>query len=74
VTQGSNEGGTLPMTMRSRSPTAFSTGRTPIQTAHFGIKSRLIQKDQAPSIPVDLGMLPPRPGFLDVRPLLLGGA
>ena len=61
------------MAMRDRSPAALSTGRTPIQTAHLGIESRLIQKDQAPYVPVDLSMLPPRPGFLDIRSLLLGG-
>lgn len=74
VPKGSNKGGTLPMAMRDASPTALSTDRTPIESAHLGIESRLIQKDQAPCVPVNLRTLPPRPGFLDVRPLLFGRA
>jgi hypothetical protein len=73
MTQGCNEGGTLPMAMRDGSPAALSTGRTPIQTAHLCIESRFIQKDQAPYIPVDLSVLPPRPSFLNIRSLLLCG-
>ena len=74
VTQRCNECGTLPMTMRDASPATLSTGRTPIQSAHLGIEPRLIQKDQASYIPVDLSALPPRPGFLNVRSLLFGSA
>ena len=74
ITQGRDEGGTLPVAMRHGGQTALAAFAAPIETAHLGVEPGLIQKDQSPVIPGPALFPPVLPGQLKLWPILLGGA
>jgi len=74
MTQGGDKGGGLPMTMWDGAGAALSRGATPIAAGHLGVEARLVDKNQVTHIPVGLLPTPERPGRLNVRSILLGGA
>ena len=74
MTQGGDKGGGLPMTVRDGAGTTPSHKAASVTASHLGVEARLIDKNQVTYIPVGLLPTPERPGRLNVRSILLGGA
>src|SRR5580658_79782 len=74
LAQGRNEGGTLPMTVGHRTPTALAAGAPAIQPGQLGVQAGFIDKNQPADIPTALLAPPQRPRPFNVGPVLFGGA
>jgi hypothetical protein len=64
----------LPMTVRDGAGTTLSHEAASVTAGHLGVEARLVDKNQVTYIPVGLLPTPERPGRLNVRSILLGGA
>ena len=65
-----DEGRGLPMAVRNRCPTAFTTQSSAIAPSHLGRGSGLIDEHQPFGLKIDLGIEPSLPSVENVRPLL----
>lgn len=74
VTQGRNEGRTLPMAVGQRAQTALAAGTAAIPPGQLGVQAGFINKDQPADVPTALLAPPQRPRSFNVGPILLGGA
>ena len=73
MTQPGNEGGGVPMSVRYRGDTPFTTWGASVAPCHVRRRPSFIQKDQLRDVQSWLGCLPLTPCGLPVGALLLAG-
>ena len=72
--QRGDEGGALPVSVRLGAQAAGAALRAPVKAGHFGVQARFVEEDEPGCGPLRLLLAPVRPGGLQFRPVLLGGA
>lgn len=61
------------MTVRHRGHAALAAQGSPVKPRHPRVQACLVDEDQSCALPLRLGLAPPTPRGLYVRPGLLGG-
>ena len=69
--EAGDEGSGLPMAMRDAGPEPFALRRTAAQTSHVGRRPRLVDKDEADGVEIELAVKPVFPALQNIRALLL---